>query len=114
MWLPELSGEALSDGAYSASFRVPASAGWFDGHFPGRKIFPGTALFLIAVRAAGRIMKGSLAGALAVKFQHEVGPESELEISVRRRSDAACSYSFTLSDGTPVSSGTLKYSGSGS
>ena len=114
MWLPELRCETLTGDAYSASFRLPASAGWFDGHFPERKIFPGTALFLIAVIAAGRVMKGTFAGASAVKFQHEVGPESELEISVRRKPDASCAYSFTLSDGTPVSSGTLKYNGSGS
>lgn len=82
--------------------------------FPGEENLPGTALFLIAVIAAGRVMKGTFAGASAVKFQHEAGPESELEISVRRKPDASCAYSFTLSDGTPVSSGTLKYNGSGS
>ena len=44
----------------------------------------------------------------------EIGAPCGLEISVRRKPDASCAYSFTLSDGTPVSSGTLKYNGSGS
>ncbi|MDY6337492.1 MAG: hypothetical protein SPL25_10520 [Succinivibrionaceae bacterium] len=114
MWLPDLSGGQISDGACTASFRVPASAGWFNGHFPERKIFPGTALFLIAVNAAGKVMQGAFAGASAVKFQHEVGPESDLLLRVVRKSAGSCSFAFTLSDGTPVSSGSLRFTGSGS
>ena len=114
MWLPELSGGPAADGAYTASFRVPASAGWFNGHFPERKIFPGTALFLIAVNAAGKVMQGAFEGASAVKFQHEVGPESDLLLRVVRKSAGSCLFAFTLSDGTPVSSGSLRFRGSGS
>jgi 3-hydroxyacyl-[acyl-carrier-protein] dehydratase len=81
-----------------ATYRIPADASYFQGHFPDDPVVPGvvqiealvqaSALLALATDAtlgdrAGRIL---LMGLDDVRFRRRVGPGDELELSVTVRS----------------------------
>ncbi|WP_338665673.1 hypothetical protein VQH23_10945 [Pararoseomonas sp. SCSIO 73927] len=100
----------MSDGPWTARFRVPADHPCLPGHFPGRPVVPGVVLLdavMQAARAAGLPMGREEAARIAsAKFLRPVGPEEEVELTLRRTATGRLAFAGGVA-GTPAFGGEL-------
>jgi len=92
---------------------VPATSGWFEGHFPTQPVLPGVAqLDWVMAYAAELAPEMRFSSIDNVKFQRPIVPQSELELNLQWdaiRSVLSFSYSLlTEQGGVPASSGKIK------
>lgn len=86
--------------------RVGADHPAFDGHFPGRPLWPGVMLLAEVVEAVGALdLPGAVVSVAAAKFLAPVAPDSTIEIALCRVDGGAA---FEVrSGGRVVASGRL-------
>lgn len=97
----------------SLLLRVPASLGWFRGHFPVQPLLPGVAQLDWVMAYAAALAPGMRFSAIdSVKFQRPVLPDSLLELNLSwEASRSMLSFTYRLVEGEtrwPVSGGKIK------
>lgn len=95
----------MTDGPWTARFRVPADHPCLPGHFPGRPVVPGVVLLDHVMRAA-RGAGLEAARLPSAKFLRPVGPEEEVELTLRRTATGRLAFTGHVA-GTPAFGGEL-------
>lgn len=92
---------------------VPATLGWFSGHFPTQPILPGVAQLDWVMAYGLELAPGMRFSAIdCVKFQRPIVPGSKLELNLQwdaQRNVLSFSYTLLTEQGEiPASSGKIK------
>ena len=88
----------VSGEAKRASWTLPRSLPYFDGHFPDNPIFPAVGIVDASVFALTRILDRAvtLESIQSAKFTQVIGPDQPVEISFEETGEAAWSVNWTL------------------
>ena len=86
----------------AARFRVSADHPALPGHFPGRPIVPGVLLLDAVLQALRDAGAGPATRLLRAKFPAPVSPETEVELALSPRAEAAGRFTFTCRAGGKV------------
>ena len=101
------------DNSAEAIFTLPSDFPAFNGHFPGKPVFPAfvqlLAVRLVAARICGCRLRPESTG--KIKFTGMVGPEQDIWVRVGlTRRDSDWQASFTIKSGVEkIASGTIIY-----
>lgn len=92
---------------------VPATVGWFAGHFPTQPLLPGVAQLDWVMAYGGMLAPGMRFCSIeSVKFQRPIVPGSELELNLQwDATRCVLNFTYTLLNehgGVPASSGKIK------
>jgi 3-hydroxyacyl-[acyl-carrier-protein] dehydratase len=107
---------AAADNGLEAEARVPATSGWYAGHFPGAPILPGIAQVSLALELAGRL-RGEpprLAALRRLRFRRVIQPGVDLTVRVTPVTGTPDAFNFSLRvGGATACSGMLVLRGNG-
>lgn len=92
---------------------IPATLGWFAGHFPTQPILPGVAQLDWVMAYGAQLAPGLRFSAIdSVKFQRPIVPDTTLNLTLNwdaQRSVLSFSYTLLTEQGeVPASSGKIK------
>lgn len=88
----------VADNGLEAEACVPATSGWYAGHFPGAPILPGIAQVNLALELAGRLrgQPPRLAALRRLRFRRVVHPGVALTVRVTPVAGSPDAFSFSL------------------
>jgi len=91
------------DGILTAEVYVPASASWFDGHFPGWPVLPGIAQLGMVYELVRRALDGPVrvVEVSRVRFKQRIVPNDRLTVVAESRSGGG-RYAFRITRGDEV------------
>jgi 3-hydroxymyristoyl/3-hydroxydecanoyl-(acyl carrier protein) dehydratase len=91
------------DGSLSAEVHVPASASWFDGHFPDWPVLPGIAQLAMVYEVVRRALDSPVrvAEVNRVRFKQMIAPDDRLTVIAESRPEYG-RYAFRITRGDEV------------
>lgn len=74
---------------FELALRLELSLAWFEGHFPGRPVFPGVALVHLAALASMALFAGlgAFSGVPRLKFLQALDPGDDVRLQLNRSGD---------------------------
>jgi 3-hydroxymyristoyl/3-hydroxydecanoyl-(acyl carrier protein) dehydratase/acyl carrier protein len=96
----KMGGRKEADPTITAQIQVPASAIWFDGHFPDEPILPGVAQLSMVVDLIGDALGHPVAAAQVsrVRFKQAIRPTETMTVQITPKEDPLA-FGFQISSG---------------
>ena len=94
--VPEASNVAIGETSWEGDVVFPATAPYFQGHFPGFPVLPGVVMLGVAHHFAEEFNGGRFATKCVkkMKFMQGVQPGEKVHLSIERKGDAGFAYTY--------------------